>query len=176
MTDLTGVRSRAHSISDDWTVTGINLTTGRAELWAELPCTAPVAPLCVPLNSTQAAWAQQATALLCTEVRDSVETALANNEFGVHTNTVNRGRHFPEFHDGNAQYHIYLGHQNPGLTGRWDFPPRDTITDFQQQLRQLAGTMAHEFFHHLYPGERHYVGPTGGINARTKACVPGYTG
>jgi probable HAF family extracellular repeat protein len=174
MEDLTGGASRALGVSDEMSATGVNLVTGRAELWSSPPCDTI---LCSALesDSTRAAWVQQAMPLICSELRQGVQNAYANNEYGVNnSSSIVRGTHYGKYHTGETFFHYSLGRENPGLRGRWDFPPRDSITDFQQQLVQLAGSMTHEHLHHLYPLESDFRGETGGIKKRTLACVPSY--
>lgn len=131
-------------------------------------------PNCETFDPVQLQELLDAAEHICEEGRNPVKSALQNNEYGRRESNYSvRGWHHPGYHTGDSQYHYSINKGHPGFTGVME----DFFSiDEQQQLIELAGTLVHEYFHHKYEDETDYTGPTGGIRARTSACVSGYIG
>ena len=126
-------------------------------------------PNCTSFDGEELETLLTATEHICSEARSSVEAALPAGEYGSRTHSWPiRGWHHKGFHTGESDYHYSINESHPGWTG--ELYSGESISP-DQMLIELAGTMAHEFFHHLYPNETEAQ-----IDSRTHACVEGYIG
>ena len=121
-------------------------------------------PNCVALSPGQLAFMQaEATVnLICGEVRSQVIQSLQSGEWAARsTNFSIRGNHWTGFHNGGSAVHFSIDSQHPGFVST-------TLSELQRRT-EVAGLMAHEMYHHMFPGQQETQ-----VDSMTGACVPGY--